>query len=111
MSLVGVVTVQTEIVPVLDELQAAIDAPARPWWRRGMDVVRVVPALAAGCFTMEPSAAVTKILTTYPGQMFTEFVAQGDGREARKRSGLYYLLKLRALQQAKAGAPSRGLHS
>ena len=27
--------INTEIVPVLDELQAAVNAPARAWWRRG----------------------------------------------------------------------------
>jgi hypothetical protein len=94
--------VQTEIVPVLDELQAAIDAPARPWWRRGVDIIRVIPELAAGCFTMEPSALIAKILTTYAGQMFTEFIARGDQRDALKRSGLYYLLRLRAFQEGAA---------
>lgn len=96
--------VQTEIVPVLDELQAAIDAPARPWWRRGADFIRVIPELAAGCFTLEPSAAIAKILTTYAGQMFSEFTAKGDRREALKRSGLYYLLRLRAFHEQRTQA-------
>jgi hypothetical protein len=103
--------VQTEIVPVLDELQAAIDAPTRPWWRRGMDFIKVVPELAAGCFTMEPSAAIAKILTTYAGQMFTEIAAKGDQREALKRSGLYYLLRLRAFQQRHPGTRVIGVKS
>ena len=90
--------IDTEIVPVLDELQAAVNAPGRAWWRRGLDFVKVVPELAAGAFTMEPTAAITKILTTYAGQMFTEITAKGDQREALKRSGLYYLLRLRAFQ-------------
>jgi hypothetical protein len=89
----------TEIVPVLDELKAAINAPARAWWRRGLDFVRVVPELAAGAFTMDPTTAITKVLTTYAGQMFAEMTAKGDQREALKRSGLYYLLRLRAFQE------------
>jgi hypothetical protein len=90
--------IDTQIVPVLDELQAAVNAPARAWWRRGIDLVKVVPELAAGAFTMEPSTAIAKVLTTYAGQMFTEIAAKGDQREALKRSGLYYLLRLRAFQ-------------
>jgi hypothetical protein len=89
----------TEIVPVLDELQAAVNAPARAWWRRGLDFVKVVPELTAGAFTMEPTTAIAKVLTTYAGQMFTEITAKGDQREALKRSGLYYLLRLRAFQE------------
>jgi hypothetical protein len=91
--------IDTEIVPVLDELQAAVNAPARAWWRRGIDLVKVVPELAAGAFTMEPSTAIAKVLTTYAGQMFTEIAAKGDQHEALKRSGLYYLLRLRAFQE------------
>jgi len=94
--------IQTEIVPVLDELQAAVNAPARAWWKRGIDFVRVIPELAAGSFTMDPSTAIAKILTTYAGQMFTEMSAKGDQREALKRAGLYYLLRLRAFQEERA---------
>ena len=91
--------IDTEIVPVLDELRAAVNAPARAWWKRGLDFVKVVPELAAGAFTMEPTTAIAKVLTTYAGQMFTEIIAKGDQREALKRSGLYYLLRLRAFQE------------
>jgi hypothetical protein len=91
--------IDTEIVPVLDELKTAVNAPARAWWRRGLEFVKVVPELAAGAFTMEPAAAIAKVLTTYAGQMFTEITAKGDQREALKRSGLYYLLQFRAFQE------------
>ena len=72
---------------------------ARAWWKRGLDFVKVVPELAAGAFTMEPTTLIAKIMTTYAGQMFTEITAKGDQREAMKRSGLYYLLRLRAFQE------------
>ncbi|TWA99691.1 hypothetical protein [Bradyrhizobium stylosanthis] len=94
--------IQTEIVPVLDELQAAINAPARAWWKRSIDFVRVIPELAAGSFTMDPATAIAKVLTTYAGQMFVEMSAKGDQREALKRAGLYYLLRLRAFQAERA---------
>jgi hypothetical protein len=91
--------IDTEIVPVLDELRVAVNAPARAWWRRGLDFMKVVPEFAAGAFTMEPTTAIAKVLTTYAGQMFTEITARGDQREALKRSGLYYLLRLSAFQE------------
>jgi hypothetical protein len=91
--------IKTEIVPVLDELDAALNAPARAWWRRGLDFVKVIPELATGAFLMDPTTAIAKVLTTYAGQMFTEITAKGDQREAMKRSGLYYLLRLRAFQE------------
>jgi hypothetical protein len=91
--------VQTEVVPVMDELQASINAPSREWWKRGVDFVKVIPELAAACFTLDHSTAIAKILTTYAGQMFVEMTARGDRKEALKRSGLYYLLKLRAFQE------------
>jgi hypothetical protein len=60
--------INTEIVPALDELQAAVNTPARAWWRRGLDFVKVLPELAAGAFTMEPTTAIAKVLTTYAGR-------------------------------------------
>ncbi len=38
------------------------------------------------------------LLTTYAGEFFTEMMSKGDQRDAVKRSGLYYLLKLQTLQ-------------
>jgi hypothetical protein len=73
--------------------------PSREWWKRGVDFVKVIPELAAACFTLDHSTAIAKILTTYAGQMFVEMTARGDRKEALKRSGLYYLLKLRAFQE------------
>ena len=90
--------VDTEILPVLDELRAVMNAPTRSWYRRAIDTARVIPALAAGCFMMEPNAAIAKVLTTYAGQFFTELSARGDRSEALKRSGLYYLLRLQMHQ-------------
>lgn len=86
--------VQTEIVPVVDELRDIVSSPGRPWYKRAIDFARVIPELGAACLTMEPNALIAKVLATYAGQLFTELSAKGDQRDALKRSGLYYLLRL-----------------
>ena len=90
--------VETEIVPVLDELRSSMNAPGRPWHKRAVDFVRVIPELATAFMTLDPQTALGKVLTTYAGQLFSEAMAAGDQREALKRSGLYYLLKLQTYQ-------------
>jgi hypothetical protein len=90
--------VQTEIVPVLDELQSAMNHPARSWYNRGVDFFRVVPELVTTFMTIDRRTAIAKVLTTYAGQFFTELTAKGEQRDALKRSGLYYLLRLQTYQ-------------
>ncbi len=90
--------VQTEIVPALDELRSNMNSPARPWHKRAIDFIRVMPEFGAAFMTLDPHTAIGKVLTTYAGQFFAEMMARGDQREALKRSGLYYLLRLQAYQ-------------
>lgn len=93
--------IQTEIVPALDELRSTMNSPARPWYRRAVDMFRVVPSLAVAFMTMDKNAAIAQVLTTYAAQFFTEIAARGENREALKRSGLYYLLQLEAYQSGR----------
>jgi hypothetical protein len=86
--------VATEIVPVLDELKATMDGPARPWFKRAIDLIRVVPSFTVAFMSMDTRAAIAKVLVTYAAQFFVEATAKGEQRETLKRSGLYYLLRL-----------------
>ena len=90
--------VRTEIVPALDELRASMERPATPWYKRAINLIRVTPALGVAFMTMDTHSAIAKVLTTYVSEFFTELTATGDHREAIKRSGLYYLLKLHDLR-------------
>jgi hypothetical protein len=90
--------VRTEIVPALDELRAAMERSATPWYKRAINLMRVMPGLAVAFMTMDTHSAIAKVLTTYLGQFFTELMAKGNQREMIKRSGLYYLLQLQGLQ-------------
>jgi hypothetical protein len=86
--------VQTEIVPSLDTLREAMNAPARPWHKRIIEGAGVLAQVAPYFFTMTPEAALTKALAKVAGQFAIELVAEGDHRVSMKRSGLYYLLSL-----------------
>jgi hypothetical protein len=90
--------VDTEIVPVLDELRSTMHGPARPWYKRAVDLIKVVPELGTAFMTLDPTTAIAKVMTTYAGQFFAEVMAKGEQREALKRSGLYYLLRLQTYQ-------------
>jgi hypothetical protein len=86
--------VDTEIAPALDELRAKMNAPARPWYKRAIDAVRVVPKISPSFYTMNAKTIIGTALLSYLPQFFTELTAIGEKREALRKSGLYYLLQL-----------------
>lgn len=86
--------VATEIAPALDELKAKMSAPARPWYKRGIDAVKIAPNISPSFYTMDPASMLGAALAAYVPQFFTELTAVGEKREALKKSGLYYLLQL-----------------
>jgi hypothetical protein len=88
--------IETEIVPSMDELNAVMNDPARPWHRRAIDALKIAPEIGAAFFAGGPAAALTKAVTGLAAQFFVEVAAKGDKSEALKRSGLTYLLRLKA---------------
>jgi len=88
--------IETEIVPSMDELNAVMNDPARPWHRRAIDALKIVPEIGGAFLAGGPAAALTKAVTASAAQFFVEVAAKGDKQEALKRSGLTYLLRLKA---------------
>jgi hypothetical protein len=39
--------IETQIVPSMDELNATMNDPARPWHKRAMDALKIIPQVAA----------------------------------------------------------------
>jgi hypothetical protein len=78
----------------MDDLRLTMNDPSRPWHKRAIDAVKVIPSIAGAYFTGGTSAVLIKALTTYAAQFFVEVGAHGDKQDALKRSGLYYLLRL-----------------
>ena len=87
--------VETQIVPSMDELNATMNDPARPWHRKALDAIKIIPQVGGAFLAGGPTAALTKAITATAAQFFVEVAAKGDKEEALKRSGLTYLLRLR----------------
>lgn len=85
---------ETEIKPTLHDLSSILNAPGRPWSKRAGDILKIAPQLAVtylslGGFGPTSASPVLDFL-------ISELAARSDRDEAMKRSGLYYLLKLKA---------------
>jgi hypothetical protein len=87
--------VETQIVPSMDELNAAMNDPARPWYKRALDTLKIIPEIGGAFLTGGSAAALTKAISASAAQFFVEVGAMGDKQDALKRSGLTYLLHLR----------------
>jgi hypothetical protein len=86
--------IQTELVPALDALRSSMNDPARPWYHRLADHMKVLAELGASFFAINPTAAIAKALAKYTGVLGAQLTAEGDQRANLQRSGLYYLLSL-----------------
>jgi hypothetical protein len=91
--------IETEVVPTMDALNEAMNAPARPWHLRAIDGIKFVAGLGGAYLVGGEAAALTKALASASAQLFVELQAAGDKREAQKRSGLTYLLRLQSFQR------------
>jgi hypothetical protein len=75
--------IQTEIVPTMDALNEAMNAPARPLYLRAIDGIRFVAGLGGAYLTGGEAAALMKALSSGTSQLFVELQAAGDKREAQ----------------------------
>jgi hypothetical protein len=94
--------VDTQIIPAMDELNATMNDPARPWHKRALDAIKIIPQVGGAFLAAGGAAALAKAITATAAQFFVEVAAKGDKEEALKRSGLTYLLRLRAFQDSRS---------
>jgi hypothetical protein len=80
----------------MDELNVAMNDPARPWHRRAIDAIKIIPEIGGAFIAGGSAAALAKAITETATQFFIEVAAKGDREEALKRSGLTYLMRLKA---------------
>ena len=90
--------VETEVQPSLIELQNVINKPSKRWYYRAFDAAKQVPELATAYATMSPNLAIAKTLAAI-GNIFVDIHAERAENEA-KRSGMYYLLKLKEANES-----------
>lgn len=86
--------IQTEIVPALDELRQLASDPARPWYKRAVDGVKMAAALTGACMMADREKAFGALLAAVAPMFFSEAEAKGDKSQKVSRSDLYYLLKV-----------------
>jgi len=94
--------IETQIVPSMDELNATMNDPARPWHKRAIDALKIIPQVGGAFLAGGGAAALTKAITATAAQFFVEVAAKGDKKEALKRSGLTYLLRLQQFHDSRS---------
>ena len=86
----------------MDELNATMNDPARPWHKRAIDALKIVPQVGGAFLAGGGATALTKAITATAAQFFVEVAAKGDKQEALKRSGLTYLLRLQQFHDSRS---------
>jgi hypothetical protein len=94
--------IETQIIPSMDELNATMNDPARPWHKRAIDALKIIPQVGGAFLAGGGAAALTKAITATAAEFFVEVAAKGDKKEALKRSGLTYLLRLQQFHDSRS---------
>lgn len=87
--------VETTVYPELEELEKFITDPAKPWYKRVIDLAKTAPELVSNFFTMPKHLAIAKLLEkcvlTLTGLVEDEL----DKQSSSKARGFYYLLRIK----------------
>lgn len=86
--------VETTIYPEIEELRQALMDPAKPWYRRAIEVAKSVPELAV-CFASMPlNVAIARCLVGVATILGDSQDNIRDREQKIRQSGMYYLLRL-----------------
>ena len=88
---------RTEVLPALVELKEIVGQPDKPWYSRVSDVVTGASTIAAAFSTMTPAVASIAAASSIGGLVASEIQAHKGKKDAIKRTGIYYLLKVDSL--------------
>lgn len=89
--------IETEVHPSLVELREAVERPDKRWYSRALEAAKQVPELATSFATMPTNIAIAKVLATI-GSILVD-MQSGQAKKEAARSGMYYLLKLRDVNE------------
>jgi hypothetical protein len=87
--------VKTQIAPPLLDLADAMHRPAKSWLERGAEVVKVAPEIVPAVLTMDPHSLLAQALSAGAPILLADVVAKAKQQAELKRSGLYYLLRVK----------------
>jgi len=68
----------------MDELNATMNDPARPWHRKALDAIKIIPQVGGAFLAGGPTAALTKAITATAAQFFVEVAAKGGSAETQR---------------------------
>lgn len=86
---------ETTVIPALNELEQNLNNPSKPWYERAMDTVKDTPQMVAAFATMPTNLAVANMLGKLGSVLVDVNHAQKEKEKKIKRTGFYYLLKLK----------------
>jgi hypothetical protein len=92
--------VESQVYPELQELEAVLHTPSKPWYRHIADIARATPPeLAAGYSAIPRSMLAIKAIATVLGTLVKIRDDQTEKEKTLNRTGLHYLLKLHDSQR------------
>jgi hypothetical protein len=90
--------VETEIAPLIADLRAYAESPARPFHKRILDLGRPLVAMMSGEFwAMPPGTQLARVAQGYAAQAVGSLVSERQKQEAVRRSNMFYLLQVEQL--------------
>jgi hypothetical protein len=87
--------VETNVYPQLHDLEAMLNDPGKPWYKRVVDLAKAAPELVTNFATMPSGIAFAKLLGKIANTLADVRDEQLDKEGRLVRSGIYYLLKVR----------------
>jgi len=89
--------VESTVAPELEQMKEELARPARPWYRRVVDLAAAAPEIAGAFATMPKSLAVAKTLAKAVGILADVRDGQLEKEGIGKRGGFHYLLRVDGL--------------
>lgn len=85
--------VETTVYPELEELKKVINDPAKPWYRRVVDLAKLTPELVTNFISYPTNIAVAKLLGEIASTL-ADFKDDAEKKQKIMEKGYYYLLRI-----------------
>jgi hypothetical protein len=93
--------VQTTVYPELEELKRVIQDPARPWYRRAVDLAKDIPELVSNFVSLPGHLAMAKAFAKI-AMALSDYRDDQGAADKKRANGMYYLLKVGTLSEPSA---------
>lgn len=87
--------IETSVYPELIELEKVVHDPAKPWYRRAVDLAKSAPEIITSFSALPTNMALAMLLGRIAGVLADLRDEQRDKEHKLSRTGLHFLLKLK----------------